>query len=78
MPLYEYRCKSCYKHFETLRTFGQKDAPAPCPACGGQESMRLLSVFAATVSEGKSSGCETSAAMGMPCCGGGCGLPMRR
>ncbi|MCX6369545.1 MAG: zinc ribbon domain-containing protein [Armatimonadetes bacterium] len=77
MPIYEYRCKSCQQSFETLRSFSQKDEPTPCPECGVPTKARLLSMVAARVAS-DSGGCDTSAAMGMPCCGGGCGLPMRR
>lgn len=76
MALYEYRCKECDRRFETMRAMADKDAPAPCPACGSVKSMRQLSVFSAKVGSSKDiGGCATSAAMNMPCCGGGCGLP---
>ena len=55
MPIYEYRCKSCERSFETLRGFSQKDEPTACPACGTPTQTRLLSVIAAT-SHGESDG----------------------
>ncbi|MBB6049249.1 FmdB family zinc ribbon protein [Armatimonas rosea] len=78
MPIYEYRCKPCERSFETLRTLSQKDEPTPCPSCGTPTKTRLLSMVAAHVSADGAGACATSAALNMPCCGGGCGLPMRR
>jgi putative FmdB family regulatory protein len=40
MPIYEYRCNSCNKEFETL-VLG-KDIPA-CPGCDSQDLSRLMS-----------------------------------
>ena len=78
MAIYEYRCKSCEAKFEAMRQMREMNAPAPCPKCHSLETMRLLSLFAAHSVSGKKAagdgGCETSAAMGMPCGGGMCGL----
>lgn len=52
MPIYEYKCKSCEKTFEALRRMSQGDTPAPCPTCGGEETMRLLSLIAAPAKNG--------------------------
>ena len=70
MPVYEYRCKTCENQFEALRPMWQADAPTPCPSCRGQETMRLLSVFAAPARGAASAAdaCATSAAMGSACC----------
>lgn len=80
MPIYEYRCKSCDQTFETLRGM-RDDSPAACPGCGGAETMRLLSLFAAHTQGQRTvsapAACDVSAAQGVPCCGGGCGLPFR-
>jgi putative FmdB family regulatory protein len=77
MPIFEYRCKSCEKHFEALRPRAEADTPTPCPACKGTETMRLLSVFASAVKSGKDSAapvsCATSERFNVPCCGGACG-----
>jgi len=41
MPLYEYECPKCHKHFEVTQKI--KDEPkATCPACGS-EARRLIS-----------------------------------
>ncbi len=66
MPIYEYKCKTCEHAFETLRSM-RDESPAPCPTCGGEETMRLLSLFAAQ-NKGADGACETSAAWGGPCC----------
>ncbi len=34
MPTYDYACPACGS-FEALRGLGQRNEPAPCPACGG-------------------------------------------
>ncbi len=45
MPIYEFRCKNCGRIFEYL-CFSSKDAiEARCPACGEQQTERLLSTF---------------------------------
>ncbi len=65
MPIYEFKCKTCDSRFETLR--GMRDqSPAVCPACHGDDTMRLLSLFAAQTKD--DGACETSAALGEPCC----------
>lgn len=43
MPIYEYRCGGCDHRFEALVQGGR--APT-CPACGGAELDKQLSVFA--------------------------------
>lgn len=53
MPVYEYRCNECGKRFAKLvgvvagSSFGE---PA-CPACGGEEVVRLISRFSRPRSE---------------------------
>jgi len=44
MPLYEYECRGCGRHFEYLTRAEQSPE---CPACHGQDLQKLLSVFAA-------------------------------
>jgi putative FmdB family regulatory protein len=64
MPLYEFRCKSCGHKFEEL-VFSTVADPANiyCPACGKNESERLMSAFSSSGSGGlnlsSSSGCGT-------------------
>lgn len=43
MPIFEYLCKSCNQHFETL-VYGSKKPE--CPHCHGTKLEQQLSVFA--------------------------------
>ena len=63
MPLFEYRCASCDKHFERFVSTG---AETSCPECGGSDVRRLLSVFAVSTARA-----GTSAGRGEP--GAACG-----
>lgn len=66
--MYEYRCKVCDERFEMRRGIAEADEPAGCPV-GHADSVRLLSVFAAT---GRATaGASTSPAPAGPC-GGSC------
>jgi putative FmdB family regulatory protein len=48
MPLYEYHCSDCEKDFEEFRSLENRDAPAKCPACGGEKPQRKLSLFSSS------------------------------
>lgn len=67
MPLYEYRCPHCEITFSLLRPFSKADAPAACPQCGGQDTKRAISLFAAL---SKSSDGSTKAVGGGSGCAG--------
>jgi putative FmdB family regulatory protein len=43
MPIYEFECQQCGRHFETLVRGTTKLA---CPSCQGLDLTRMLSVFA--------------------------------
>ena len=69
MPIYEYRCSACGTVFARLQSISAAAVSIECPECGGKETERLVSTFAAgptTSSAGSSSG-------GSPSCGGGGG-----
>src|SRR4051812_40744256 len=43
VPIYDYACVACDERFDELQ---RSDAPPPaCPACGAEETQRLLSTF---------------------------------
>lgn len=44
MPIYEYLCKKCGRHFECL-VQGGRDKEVACPECGAQDPQKLISVF---------------------------------
>jgi putative FmdB family regulatory protein len=44
--MYEYRCPHCEIKFSKLRPYVQADAPATCPECRGEDTKRVLSMFA--------------------------------
>jgi putative FmdB family regulatory protein len=69
MPIYEYRCADCERHFE--RYVATAGAAATCPTCGSAQVKRMLSLFAMK-SDGGSPVASTVPAGGGACCGGGC------
>lgn len=50
MPIYEYNCKSCKKHFEVLQKISDKPL-ATCPDCG-KPVKRLISQTSFTLKGG--------------------------
>jgi putative FmdB family regulatory protein len=74
MPVYEYFCRSCNARYDKLRPFSEADAPATCPTCAEQNSVRTLSVFI-TMSSRSDSRPRTgeSTYHGGCACGGACG-----
>ncbi len=67
MPIYEYRCQSCGAVFARLQSVSAPADSMVCPECGGSETERLLSAFAA----GSSSSTPASCGAPAPCGGGG-------
>ena len=64
MPIFEFVCGGCDRHFEEIMTFAQLEAgEAVCPACGSKRVERRLSTFAAS----------SGPASAGPACGGGGG-----
>ncbi|MGE3958811.1 MAG: zinc ribbon domain-containing protein [Vicinamibacterales bacterium] len=68
MPLYEYACRSCGRHFEYLTRADQ--APA-CPSCSSTELEKQFSAFA--VNAGSSATPRFDGPAASPC--GMCGDP---
>ncbi|HZR00458.1 MAG TPA: zinc ribbon domain-containing protein [Chloroflexota bacterium] len=73
MPLYEFACGTCDSRFERLMSFdAARDGAVECPTCGGHESRRLISTFAA-LSRSADGSTQTVAGGGCACSAGGCG-----
>ncbi len=72
MPVYEYFCRTCNTRYEKLRPLRESDAPASCPTCNEQNSVRTLSVFIVHNNTTESRGTSTSAYSGGCGCGGAC------
>lgn len=53
MPIYEYRCSDCRKRVTVYwRSFSEVETARPCcPACGGEDLIRLISRVAVLRSE---------------------------
>jgi putative FmdB family regulatory protein len=58
VPIYEYQCDQCGEHFELLVPMSAMNDPAPCPACGSEETRKQLSTFATS---GRSSSASSAA-----------------
>lgn len=73
MPLFEYECKGCGRKFEFLK---RGDEAPRCPACGGEQVEKCLSVFAVSVKSASPAQTATSACATCPHASGpaGCGI----
>ncbi len=56
MPLYEYHCKKCGKQFENVVAISEADKKQVCPYCGGKNTEKLISLFAAKPASSSSAG----------------------
>jgi len=54
MPLYGFECEDCLEEFEELVTSLSEAGEVTCPACGGVNVTRQLSLIAAMKSSGSS------------------------
>ncbi len=70
MPLYEYLCQDCGKHFDALRSMKDADKPIKCKQCSSEHTTRQLSVFFSQ-SEGRAVA-GTSGGGCAGCAGGSC------
>lgn len=73
MPVYEYFCRTCHTKYDKLRPMADADAPAACPECGEQNSVRALSLIAAHVDSDSAHGAGVRHAEHAHSHGGGCG-----
>ncbi len=67
MPIYEYTCKDCKKHFEVLTTSSNRADIVKCRECGSLNVKKTISASSFRVSGGGSaipsgalSGCSSS------------------
>lgn len=56
MPIYEYKCNTCGHRFPTLQKITAARTGAVCPACGGTDTKRVISLFG---SRGGDSSCKS-------------------
>ena len=63
MPLYEYRCESCARLFESYRRAADESGTETCPSCGGKARREAISLVGAPAGGSGSAGGRT--------CGGG-------
>ena len=63
MPIFEYNCRSCDHHFETIVLSTREKIS--CPNCASKKVDKQLSVFSALASTGDAAP-DGGACMGMP------------
>ncbi|MFP4496723.1 MAG: FmdB family zinc ribbon protein [Vulcanimicrobiota bacterium] len=71
MPLYEYECKNCQKHFDKITRAGTPDEEIECPKCNKNQAKRKLSTFAFGLGS-DSTGASRSSSSCTSCSGGSC------
>lgn len=54
MPIYEYECKKCAKHFEVLTTSSHDEEAVQCPECRSLEVHKTISSGTFRMSSGGS------------------------
>lgn len=55
MPIYEYVCRDCKKHFEVLTTSSQNTGPVKCPKCGSLNVAKTISASSFRIGSGRPS-----------------------
>ena len=72
MPLYEFQCEKCDRHFEQLCDNIEASSEVRCPRCDSRRVQRLLSTFAMSVRGGRtsasSSACSSCSATSCSTC----------
>jgi len=72
MPIYEYVCKECGKHFDVLRSMKEADAPIACEGCQSLQTTRQLSKCYAQSGGKPLAGSGVSSSGCGSCAGGHC------
>jgi putative FmdB family regulatory protein len=77
MPIYEYQCLGCGKHFEILQKMNEPQ-PSVCPACGGRVE-KVLTTPGGILIKGSSSRTSHQGGESTECCSHGspCENPKR-
>ncbi len=55
MPIYEYVCKDCKKHFEVLTTSSKTTKTVKCPECKSLDVKKTISTSNFNIGSGRSS-----------------------
>lgn len=61
MPIYEYTCQDCEKHFEKFVRSMNASVEVKCPQCGGTHVRKGWSVFGTAGSDGGLGSLSTAA-----------------
>ncbi|MHB1285356.1 MAG: FmdB family zinc ribbon protein [Leptospirales bacterium] len=78
MPIYEYSCRGCGKHFSLLQSIHVSPGETSCPECLSLDLRKVPSSFSSSSvgdpwSGGPADAATSSAqSSGGSCCGGGC------
>jgi putative FmdB family regulatory protein len=75
MPVYEFVCRNCQTHFDTLVASFKAADDVTCRACESDDVRRLVSTFAVSGFDDTmvATGSLAGDAGGGGCCGGSCG-----
>ncbi len=65
MPIYEYLCKSCHNHFESLVL--RKNEQVQCPGCESTNLQKMVSAHAVGNSQQQTEACPASGCSQGPC-----------
>lgn len=66
MPILEYACHACGRHFDKLIRNISAPVETACPACGGTDVQRLMSTFAVSGASRGSGSFDFSMPTSMP------------
>ncbi|WP_320130822.1 zinc ribbon domain-containing protein [uncultured Sphaerochaeta sp.] len=52
MPIYEYECEMCHAHVELHQSVSEHTAPAVCPSCNCEHTMKRIFTPSAVIFKG--------------------------